>query len=153
VDGRDREQGTDCLNEQTCPFDKIDLGLAYNDSLPTRIQCVCKCADDFTLCDLLALTGWRVGKGQLQRLDEGAWRRLQRGRALSHPWPFLSCGFFDVTTDQVAQVLLGVFGKIGGEHHDGSQRTRLAIDGRIRPFVIVPYLCSGESDEKSEDDT
>ena len=50
-------------------------------------------------------------------------------------------------------MLFGLFGKVGGEHHDGSQRTCLAIDGRIRTVGIVPYLGSGESDKKSEDDT
>jgi len=51
--GRPELDDADRLNEQTYPFEQIDLRFAYEDVLPPRIQCSFKRSRDVTLSSLL----------------------------------------------------------------------------------------------------
>ena len=54
VNDGDREEGADCLQDQTCPLNQIDFGSAGENALATRIQRAFKRGGDLTLCGLLA---------------------------------------------------------------------------------------------------
>ena len=53
MDHSNREQRSGSLNEQTEPFDYIDMRLANDDALPTGIICGFECSGDFALSGLL----------------------------------------------------------------------------------------------------
>jgi hypothetical protein len=72
------------------------------------------------------------------------------------PWELfaiLVMASFNVATDQGAHARFRLSRKARGKDHDGSQRASLAVDRCVGPFVVAPDLCSGERDEKAEDDT
>jgi len=73
VNDGDREEGADCLQDQTCPLNQIDFGSAGENALATRIQRAFKRGGDLTLCGLLAQVAGPESKSQLQRLAERAW--------------------------------------------------------------------------------
>ena len=77
----------------------------------------------------------------------------QRGSVQGHHRPFLNCDFFDVATDQGAQLHFGLSREDRGENHDRSQRARFAADRRVSTIVIVPDLNGGEHYEEGEDGT
>src|SRR6516165_6121345 len=146
-------QSADCLYEQACPFQQIDLRLAYDDALPPRVQCGLKGSGDFALRSLLTFVAWHQSKGCLQCLSEDPRDRPEVGRAVSHHGPFLSCGGGSIAADQAAKLSYRLSRKGSSENYNSSQRASLAIDFRFGLFGVSPNLARGERNKKGEDDT
>src|SRR5262249_17000528 len=115
-------QSADCLYEQACPFQQIDLRLAYDDGLPPRIQCGLKGSGDFGLRSLLTFAAWHQGKSCLQCHSEDPRDRPEVGRAVSHHGPFLSCGVGNIAADQAAKLSFRLSRKGSSENYNSSQR-------------------------------
>src|SRR5262249_42989166 len=91
-----RDQNTDGLYHKAGPLQQTHRREADENALTACVESRLKRDRHLTLCDLLALSAGRQRERELQRFDQVAWGKFQRGFLTRHHRPLLGRGFFDV---------------------------------------------------------